>query len=68
MTRPTANRRFALALMGSGMEIRRVDPALAEHTARQYEQWDADHGVVDHDPEWEAYLRLLKRIQPDFEG
>ena len=53
---------------GAPQGLRGVDPALAEHTARQYEQWDADHGVVDHDPEWEAYLRLLKRIQPDFEG
>jgi len=57
-----------LAAMGSGMKIRRPNDALAEHTARQYEKWDSDHGVTDRDPEWEAYLRLLQRIQPDFEG
>ncbi len=57
-----------LAVMASGMKIRHPDPALAEYTAQQYEKWDADHDTGQRDTEWEAYLRLLKRIQPDFEG
>lgn len=57
-----------LAVMATGMKIRRPADDLAEHTAQQYEQWDLQHGGADHDPEWEAYLRLLQRLQPDFEG
>ncbi|WP_129141693.1 class II aldolase/adducin family protein [Modicisalibacter coralii] len=56
-----------LAAMATGMPIRRPSDALAEHTARQYEGWDADHGATERDPEWDAYLRLLRRIQPDFD-
>ena len=57
-----------LAIMGSGMTPRFVGEELAEFTARQSESWgDKQAASGKPDPEWEAYLRFIKKRQPDFD-
>ncbi|AXS41651.1 class II aldolase/adducin family protein [Breoghania sp. L-A4] len=56
--------RAQLAIMSSGGTPRRIDPALAEKTARQYEQWDAHHDA-NRDPQWDAFQRLAIKHYPD---
>ncbi len=55
-----------LAIMATGAPVRRPAASLCEHVAGQYERWDSDHDTTARDPEWEAYLRLIAQLQPDF--
>ncbi|KYO56994.1 class II aldolase/adducin family protein [Tistrella mobilis] len=57
-----------LALQASGAPVHRPSDEVARKTAAQYSGWSDKHGHNRPDPEWEAYLRLLRRTQPDFEN
>lgn len=54
-----------LAIMSSGGSQRRIDTALADKTARQYEDWDKLHSGNRPDPQWEAFQRLALKHYPD---
>ena len=57
-----------LAVMSSNMTPRFVSEELAEFTANQGEAWSEKHFAAGKpDPEWEAYLRFIKKRQPDFD-
>ncbi|WP_153769069.1 class II aldolase/adducin family protein [Labrenzia sp. CE80] len=57
--------RAQLAIMSSGGALRKIDPALAEKTAQQYENWDKQHSGNKPDPQWDAFLRLATKNYPD---
>jgi len=57
--------RAQLAIMSSGGTQRRIDPELAEKTAKQYEGWDSHHTGNKPDPQWEAFQRLAIKHYPD---
>lgn len=54
-----------LAIMSSGGTLRRLDPALCESTARQYDEWGKLHDGNVPNPEWEAFQRLAIQNYPD---
>jgi ribulose-5-phosphate 4-epimerase/fuculose-1-phosphate aldolase len=54
-----------LAIMSSGGTPRRLDPALCESTARQYDEWGKLHDGNVPNPEWEAFQRLAIQNYPD---
>jgi ribulose-5-phosphate 4-epimerase/fuculose-1-phosphate aldolase len=57
-----------IALQSSGAKMRFPSEEICERTARQYERWDGDDFANRPDPEWDAYLRLIREKQPDFEN
>ncbi len=57
--------RAQVAACGTGMRARTVEPALAEKTARQYEDWDGDEPPA---VEWDAYLRLCAARFPGYDA
>ncbi|NVK33635.1 MAG: class II aldolase/adducin family protein [Rhodobacteraceae bacterium] len=59
--------RAQLAIMSSGGTPKKIDAALAEKTAKQYEGWDAQHAGNKPDPEWDAFVRLAMKHYPDLE-
>ncbi len=54
-----------LAIMSSGGKANRLDPALCERTAAQYEEWGKLHSGNAPSPEWEAFQRLAIQHYPD---
>jgi ribulose-5-phosphate 4-epimerase/fuculose-1-phosphate aldolase len=59
--------RAQLAIMSSGGTPSTVSPELAEFTASQYDSiYAARRESNANDPEWDAYLRLAKKLYPDF--
>ncbi|GGB55965.1 class II aldolase [Tistrella bauzanensis] len=60
--------RAQLALQSSGAPIHLPSEEVCQRTAQQYEGWDGEHPHNRPDVEWDAYLRLLRKIQPDFES
>lgn len=57
--------RAQLEIMSSGGTLRKIDPALAEKTAQQYENWDKQHSGNKSDPQWDAFQRLAIKHYPD---
>jgi len=57
--------RAQVAILSLGGAVRRIDPDLAEKTARQYESWSGEHEGGAPDPQWEAFLRLALKHYPD---
>ncbi|WP_417694640.1 class II aldolase/adducin family protein [Roseibium sp.] len=54
-----------LAIMSSGGTPKKIDPELAEKTAKQYEGWDKQHSGNKPDPQWDAFQRLAIKHYPD---
>lgn len=61
--------RAQLQILACGRPIIPLDPAVCEKTARQYQ--DGMDALIDQPPEndleWQALLRLTRRVHPDFD-
>lgn len=58
-----------IAALSTGRPLRLPAAEIAELTARQTEEWDtlhADSGLAN--PEWDAFVRLVREVAPDFES
>lgn len=56
-----------VAVLGMGLTPDLLPEPLAEHTAQQYQKfYDAAELGDAKDPEWEAHLRRLSRLAPDY--
>lgn len=60
--------RAQLAIQSAGARVRVPPQEICELTAGQYEAWSDADRANRPDPEWEAYLRLIRKLQPDFEA
>ncbi|MDQ0510548.1 class II aldolase/adducin family protein [Ancylobacter amanitiformis] len=58
-----------LAALSTGRALRLPTAEIAELTARQTESWDSLHAESGlDDPEWNAFVRLIRAVAPDFES
>ncbi|MBB3772176.1 ribulose-5-phosphate 4-epimerase/fuculose-1-phosphate aldolase [Angulomicrobium tetraedrale] len=58
-----------LAALSTGRALRLPTAEIAELTARQTESWDSLHAESGlNDPEWNAFVRLIRDVAPDFES
>jgi hypothetical protein len=53
-----------LMMEATGGELIEIPPAVCAKTAEQYEHHDSGRGSAD----WPAYLRLLDRVDPGYDG
>lgn len=53
-----------LAIQASGAELAPVPEEICKLTADQYEYWEKD--LYSGDPEWDAYVRLVDELYPDY--
>lgn len=59
--------RAQIAIMSTGAPVNRLSDELAEYTAQQEEGWVEKHIASGKpDSEWQAFLRLVEKRQPDF--
>lgn len=59
--------RAHIAILSTGAEPNRLSDELAEYTAQQEEGWAAKHMASGRpDAEWQAFVRLVDKRQPDF--
>lgn len=58
-----------VAALGMGLTPVVLSDEVAEHTARQYDKaYDSQEVAGKPDPEWDAFLRRLDVVAPDYKG